>query len=140
MIVLDTNVVSELMRNSPQAEVIEWLDRRVRSTLFISAVTQAEILRGIAILPTGGRQQDLAAAAENTLDVLFSGRILPFDSNAARAYAIIFATRRAAGRPISHLDCQIAATARSMGASIATRDMGGFEACGIEVTNPWSTQ
>ena len=135
MIVLDTNVVSELMRNSPQMEVIEWLDRRVRSSLFISAVTQAEILRGIAILPTGARQRDLAAAAQNTLDVLFSGRILPFDSNAASAYAIIFATR-----PISHLDCQIAATARSIGASMATRDTGGFDECGIEVTNPWSTQ
>ena len=85
------------------------------------------------------RREALAeTAAERAFGVLFAGRILPFDSAAAQAYAVIAAARRAAGHPINHADCQIAAIARSAGASVATRDSDGFQGCGIDVVNPWS--
>ena len=140
MIVLDTSVVSELMRWDPQAEVLAWLDVQPTSTLFVTAVTEAEILTGIALLPEGRRQRGLRAAAERLFGVLFEERILPFDSAAAHAYAPITADRRASGSPISQADCEIAAIARSLGASVATRDEKGFRECGIEVVNPWLQQ
>ena len=138
MIVLDTNVVFELMRGSPQLEVLAWLDEQPANTLFVTTITEAEILTGIALLPVGRRSRGLAAAAERAFGVLFVERILPFDSDAARAYAEIVASRRAAGHPIGQADCQIAAVARSQGAAIATRDVNDFEGCGIDVMNPWS--
>ena len=137
MIVLDTNVVSELMRITPQPEVLAWLDDQPTSTLFVTTITEAEILTGIAILPDGGRRRGLTAAVERALGVLFAERILSFDSASAHAYASIAAARRAAGNPISQADCQISAVARSRGASVATRDVKGFRDCGIEVINPW---
>ena len=140
MIVLDTNVVSELMRMDPQAEVLAWLDVQPTSMLFVTAVTEAEILTGVALLPKGRRQSGLKAAAERLFGVLFDERILPFDSAAAHAYARITADRRASGEPISQADCEIAAIARSVGASVATRDVRGFRGCGIEVVNPWLQQ
>ena len=138
MIVLDTNVVSELMRSTPRSEVLSWLDDHLTSSLFVTAVTEAEILTGIALVPSGARQRDLENAAARALNVLFAGRILPFDSEAAHAYAMIATDRRAAGRPINQADCQIAAIARSRGASVATRDVDGFDGCGIDVINPWA--
>ena len=138
MIVLDTNVVSELMRSTPRSEVLSWLDDQLTSSLFVTAVTEAEILTGIALVPSGARQRDLENAAARALNVLFAGRILPFDSEAAHAYAMIATDRRAAGRPINQADCQIAAIARSRGASVATRDVDGFDGCGIDVINPWA--
>ena len=138
MYVLDTNVVSELMRETPSSKVRAWLDSQLTSALFITAITEAEILTGIALLPEGERQRGLNAAAEHAFDVLFAERILPFDSDAAQAYAVIAAARRDAGRPISHADCQIAAIARSRGASVVTRDVGDFEGTGVEVLNPWA--
>ena len=137
MIVLDTNVVSELMRNRPQLEVLAWLDRQLVSALFITAITEAELRYGVAILPSGHRRERLAAEIETTLREDFAGRILSFDSAAARAYAVIAAARRAVGRPISQADCQIAAIARSRGVSVATRDVADFAGCGIKVVNPW---
>ena len=128
------------MRSSPQSEVLTWIDSQDPRDVFVSAVTEAEIRSGIAILPAGIRQRGLASAAESFFRVLFPGHILPFDSNAARAYAVIAAARQATGRPISQADCQIAAIAKSLGFSVATRDVGGFEGCGIEVNNPWSRQ
>ena len=138
MVLLDTNVVSELMRDTPSAEVLSWMDERPTRELFLTAVTEAEIRTGIAILPSGERQRSLADAAERALGVLFAGRILPFDSGAARAYADIAATSRAAGRPISQSDCQIAAIARSSGMAVATRNVRDFAVTGIEVIDPWS--
>ena len=138
MFVLDTNVVSELMRESPEPKVLAWLDDRLTSTLFVTAVTEAEIRTGIAVLPDGERRRGLTAAAERAFGVLFAERILPFDSYAAQAYAVIAAARRTAGYPINHADCQIAAVARSLGASVATRNVNDFEGCGIGVINPWS--
>ena len=137
MIVLDTNVVSELMRVNPDPEVVAWINVQPTSTLYVTTITEAEILRGIALLPDGRRRRDLTAAVERTFGVLFDERILPFDSAAAHSYAPISASRRASGNPISQADCQIAAIARSKGASVATRDVRGFQDCGIEVVNPW---
>ena len=108
------------------------------NTLFMTAVTEAEARSGIALLPVGRRRRGLAAAAERAFGVLFAERILPFDSAAARAYAVIAAGRRAAGRPISQADCQIAAIGRSRGARVAPRDVDDFAGCGIEVMTPWS--
>lgn len=139
MFVVDTNVVSELMRPRPDPGVVEWMDGQRINALFVTAVTEAEIRAGIAILPEGERQHGLAAAADRAFGTVFSKRVLPFGRYAAKAYAVIIASRRAAGRPISHSDCQIAAIARALGASVATRDMGGFEGCGIEVINPWNS-
>ena len=138
MLVLDTNVVSELMKEHPNPGVLAWLDRQRTNTLFLPAVTEAEIRTGIAIMPEGRRKRELLAAAERTFGVFFAERILPFDHEAAQAYAVIAAKRRASGHPISQTDCQIAAIARSRGASVATRDADGFHGCGLDVVNPWS--
>lgn len=140
MIILDTNVVSEFMRERPHSEVLAWLDDQLTSTLFVTAITEAEIRTGIEILPDGNRQRALNAASERAFGLLFADRILPFDSKAARSYSVIAASRRAAGRPISQADCQIAAIARSTKALVATRDVIDFEGCGIDVIDPWSNR
>ena len=106
MFVVDTNVVSELMRERVDPRVRAWLDSQLNSALFTTTITEAEILTGIAILPDGERRRGITTAAERAFGVLFAGRILPFDSAAAQAYAVIAATRRAAGHPINHADCQ----------------------------------
>lgn len=139
MFVLDTNVVSEMMKERPDADVLAWLDSQLAETLFITAVTEAEIRTGIAILPDGQRRRLLNAAAEHAFGAYFSSRILAFDSGAAQLYALIAADRRAAGRPISQADCQIATIARSRGSAVATRNVDDYTGCGIEVHDPWST-
>ena len=138
MFVLDTNVVSELMRGVPQPEVLAWVNARTRRDLFLTAITEAEIRTGIAILPAGRRQRDLAHAADRFFEDLFRNRVLPFDASAARVYAAVTAKRRAAGRPISQLDCQIAAVTRCRGATLATRNVSDFEGTGIDVRDPWT--
>ena len=138
MIVLDTNVVSELIRPHPAARVVGWVRRQAALRLCLSSISESELRYGVEVLPEGSRRMKLRAAVEGLLREDFAGRILPFGSDAARAYALIAASRRAVGRPISRGDCQIAAIARSVGASVATRDTGGFEECGIDVVNPWS--
>jgi predicted nucleic acid-binding protein len=137
MIVIDTNVVSELMRPAPARAVLDWFGRQNPSALYLSAVSEAELRRGVAILPEGRRHDALQAAIDAMVAEDFAGRVLPFDGAAAVAFATVFAARRAAGRPISFPDCQIAATARAHGAAVATRNMGDFAGCGIEVLNPW---
>jgi hypothetical protein len=137
VILLDTNVLSELMRGAPWAGVEQWLATQPQPGLFICAITEAELRYGLALLPAGRRRSALAAEIEAMLAEDFAGRILPFDSAAARAFAEIAAERRQAGRPISQADAQIAAIARSRGASLATRNVADFERCGIEVINPW---
>ena len=138
MVVLDTNVVSELMLESPRTEVLVWIDDQLSRDLFVTAVTEAEVRTGIAILPQGARRRGLADIEDKTLGDLFDGRVLPFDSNAARAYADIAAARRATGRPISQSDCQIAAIARSHGMAVATRNVDDFIETGVEVIDPWA--
>ena len=137
MFVLDTNVVSELMRERPNPEVMGWMNNQLTDNLFVTSITEAEVRTGIAILPDGERQRGLAAAAERLFAVFFSERILPFDSDAAQAYAMLATERRAAGRPISQSDCQIAAIAYSRGAPVVTRDVDDFEGCGLDVIDPW---
>ena len=138
MIILDTNVVSELMRPSPSSNVVDWGAGQAAPNLYLSTISEAELRYGVEIMPTGERRNRLLAEVEGMLQEDFAGRILPFDSAAAQAYAVIAAARRAAGHPVNHADCQIAAIARCRGASVATRDVDDFEGCGIDVINPWS--
>lgn len=137
MIVLDTNVLSELLRPSPAPPVEAWLAGQDGASVFFTAVGEAEIRYGLAMLPFGGRRKALEAAIIAMLDEDFSDRILPFDRTAAHFYSIIAAERRAAGRPMSQFDCQIASIARAYGGSIATRNKNDFEGCGITVIDPW---
>ena len=138
MVVLDTNVVSELMRGSPRAGVLEWMDTQRTRDVFVTSVTEAEVRAGVAILPGGARRRGLAEAAERTFGGLFAGRVLPFDSSAARAYAEIVPYRRSTGRPLPFADGQIAAIARSRGMAVATRNVEDFEDTGVELVNPWT--
>ncbi len=137
MIVLDTNVVSELLRPAPAAQVEAWLSALDGAGVYFTAVGEAELRHGVAILPAGKRRTALTKTIEGILEEDFRDRILPFDRAAASAYAAIAAKRRAAGRPISQFDCQIAAIARAHEAAVATRNTGDYEGCGIEVIDPW---
>ena len=137
MIVLDTNVLSELLRPEPERRVMAWLDEQSRASVFTSAVTQGEILYGIRLLPEGQRRKKLWDAAVAIFTEDFSGRVLSFDGDAADNYAEIGASRRAAGRPISQFDAVIASITRSHGATLATRNTKDFDGCGIQVVNPW---
>ncbi len=138
MVLLDTNVVSELMLASPNQDVLAWVDNLPSRELFVTAVTEAEIRTGVAFLPDGARRRGLLGAVERTLGSLFPDRVLPFDSSAARAYADIAASRRAAGRPISQSDCQIAAIALTRGMAVATRNVRDFSETGVDVIDPWA--
>ena len=138
MIVLDTNVLSELIKISPSPRVVDWWNSHPEAELYLTSITQAEILVGIELLPKGKRRAAIEQAAEATFREDFAGRILPFDSDAAREFARIIAARRKLGRPISQPDAQIAAIARACGAALATRNTGDFEHCGVKVVNPWA--
>ena len=138
MILLDTNVLSELMRPAPAAAVETWVSAQPAAGIFISAITEAELRYGLALLPDGQRRRRLLAQAQAMLAEDFAGRILPFDSAAAEAYAPIAAAHRLAGRPISQADAQIAAIAASRGAALATRNVTDFTDCGITILDPWS--
>jgi predicted nucleic acid-binding protein len=137
VILLDTNVLSELMRPAPTAAVEAWIAAQPIAGLFISAITEAELRFGLALLPQGSRRSKLANAVETILAEDFAGRILPFDSGAAEAYATIAADRRKRGRPIAQFDAQIAAIARSRRAALATRNIANFELCGVPLLDPW---
>ena len=137
MLVIDTNVASELMRPAPNPNVATWIAERDAASMYLTAVSEAELRFGVAILPAGRRRTTLEAAMRRWLEIGFRDRILPFDSAAARAYAEIAADRREAGRPIGEADCQIAAIARSCGASLVTRNVRDFETTGVDVVDPW---
>jgi hypothetical protein len=138
VIILDTNVISELMAPNPARAVAVWVGARPPTSLCTTSITKAEILFGIRLLPKGRRRDRLEAAAETLFGELFAGRLLSFGSEAAVACARIAAERRRRGSPISSLDAQIAAIARVSGASLATRNTEDFAGCGIEVLDPWS--
>ena len=138
MILLDTNILSELMRPTPEKGVEQWLADQPDASVFISAITEAELRYGVALLPAGKRRSALAVVIEDMLAEDFTSRILPFDSAAAVAFAEIAAARRQTGRPIAQADAQIAAIARSRGAALATRNVPDFDGCGIDVVNPWT--
>ncbi len=137
-IVLDTNVLSELLRQQPAPQVLAWFSRQPADGLVVSAVTQAEMLLGAKLLPAGARRRQLEAAVRALFEVDFQGRIWPFDDAAATAYAAIVAGRRAAGRPISQFDAQIAAIATARKAALATRNQAAFEGCGLRLHDPWA--
>jgi predicted nucleic acid-binding protein len=137
VILLDTNVVSEAMRPNPDRNVFEWLDAQAAQTLYLSAVSLAELLLGIESLPTGKRRRALAAALAQQVVALFAERILPFDLPAAQSYSEIVVRACRSGDAIAVADAQIAAIAASRHFSVATRDEAPFRAAGVEVINPW---
>ena len=139
MILLDTNVVSELMKAAPAHSVVFWISAQPESSLYTTSITQAEILHGIALLPSGKRRRAIEIAAQAMFAEEFKGRILGFGCDAALPYAHIAADRRRAGHPISNFDAQIAAIARSVGAAIATRNVADFSECRVELVNPWES-
>jgi predicted nucleic acid-binding protein len=138
VIVVDTNVISELMRGEPDPAVLAWVAGQPQALLYTTHINQAEILYGIAALPEGRRRAALAAAAEAMFAEDFAGRILPFEARAAGRYPGIVLARRRAGHPIEKFDALIAAIALAAGAEVATRDTGGFAGCGLSLINPWT--
>ena len=139
MFAIDTNVASELMRPEPTPAVAAWIAERDAREMYLTAVSEAELRYGVAIMPVGKRRNALEAAMTRWLDLGFRERVLPFDSAAARAYAEIAADRRDAGRPIGEADCQIAAICWSRGAFLVTRNVRDFRDTGVDVVNPWAT-
>jgi toxin FitB len=137
MFILDTNILSAMMSARPGPQVAAWVAGQPTDLLFTTSVSQAEILSGLAIMAASRRRLDLESAARAMFLEDFEGRVLPFDMNAAIAYAEIFAARRRVGRPTTTIDLMIASVARSHNASVVTRDMSGFEGCGLLVINPW---
>jgi predicted nucleic acid-binding protein len=138
MFVLDTNILSAMMAPNPAPEVAAFVSGQPAELLFTASICQAEILSGIAIMPDGRRRLDLEAAARAMFLVDFERRVLPFDIEAAIAYADIFAARRWAGRPAAIVDLMIAAVAYCRNASVVTRNTADFEACGVATVNPWN--
>lgn len=137
MIILDTNVVSEPMRPNGERAVLEWLDRQAAETLYLTTTSLAELLLGVEILPQGKRKKGLAAALTKMIAGLFGTRILSFDEPAAKLYASLVGSVRAAGRIVGVADGQIAAIAAARGFAVATRDASPFRAVGVPVINPW---
>ena len=138
MILLDTNVVSEPMRTNPDRNVLAWLDAQAAESLYLTTISLAELLLGIASLPTGKRRRVLAAALEKQILMLFGERVLPFDISGAKSYPEIVTRARRHGHSIAVADAQIAAIAASRQFSVATRDEAPFQATGIPVINPWT--
>ncbi|ROT94632.1 type II toxin-antitoxin system VapC family toxin [Histidinibacterium lentulum] len=138
MIILDTNVISELLRPAPEPRVELWLSAQDGLNVYLTAISEAELRYGLAIMGNGKRRAALIDAVDRILREDLAGRILPFDSDAAQSYATIAATRRSAGRPIAQADCQIASIAHSRGATVATRNTPDFEGCEIDLINPWT--
>lgn len=137
MIVLDTNVISEVMRRAPAPAVVDWLDLQATEDLQVTAVTVAEIAYGLRVLPNGARRRDLSQRFASFLARGFEGRVLAFDRPAADEYAEIMGHRKEIGRPMSILDGQIAAIARCHGMRLASRNVRDFDGCQIEVVNPF---
>jgi predicted nucleic acid-binding protein len=138
MIVLDTNVISEMTRERPDPVVVAWLLRQPDPSLFTTAVTVAESLYGLELLPPGRRRELLTGITRQILDIEFRGKILSFDEQAAHHYSRILGARRGMGAPMTAFDAQIAAIALAAGASLATRNVSDFEDCGVALINPWN--
>ncbi len=137
MIILDTNVISELMRPVPDASVLHWLSAQPAGVIHVTTISYAEILFGLHVMPDGRRRQLLTDQANSMFLEDFAGRILHFDMAAAPAYATIVGTRRLAGQPLHPIDGMIAAIAHAHGAAVATRD-SDLSDCGVPVVNPWT--
>lgn len=137
MILLDTNVISEPLRRDPEARVIKWIDAQSLETLFLSAITVAELRFGVANLPAGKRRDELQTSLENQILPLFTGRVCPFAMDCTAAYAELMAKAKSAGLAIAAADGYIASIAATNRFSVATRDVSPFQAAGINVINPW---
>lgn len=137
MIILDTNVLSELMRSSPSSSVLAWVAKQPTSELSTTSISEAEIFYGIELLAKGKRREQLLAAADAMFSEDLAGRVYGFDSDAARSFSKIAARRRELGTPISHADAQIASIAQVRSAILATRNVADFQSCGIQVVDPW---
>jgi predicted nucleic acid-binding protein len=137
VIIIDTNVLSELMKPAGEPAVVEWVRSRPREDLFTTAVTVAEVMYGLEVMPPGRKRDTRLRLATAMFDVAFAHRLLPFDDGAARAFAVIAADRRRAGRPIQTPDAQIAAIARANRMSVATRNVKDFADCGVDLIDPW---
>lgn len=138
MIVLDTNVLSEIMRPTPEPKVVAWVDAVPARDVAISAVTMAEILYGVGLMPEGRRRRRLTSIAEAIFAYDFDGRILPFDASAAVEYAAVVLQRQASGHPISMADAQIAAVCRVHECTLATRNTRDFAGTGLNLIDPWA--
>jgi predicted nucleic acid-binding protein len=136
MILLDTNLVSEPWKPRPDPHIVAWIDAQAVETLFLSAVTVAELRFGIAALPDGKRRKVLHERLEGDLLAVFAGRVLPFDLEASRAYAELMAKAKIVGQAISMADGYIAAIAAARGLSVASRDVAPFQAAGVSIINP----
>jgi hypothetical protein len=139
MILLDTNVISEPQRRKPNARVLDWLDAQALETLYLSAITVAELRAGIALMSAGKRRDILHENLEKRLLPMFANRVLSFDMACTKAYAELLAKSRAAGLAVDTADAFIAAVALANSFTVATRDTGPFEAAGLDVINPWET-
>jgi len=137
MILLDTNVVSEPLRQFPDAQVVAWIDAQPLDTLFLSAITVAEMRAGVALLPATKRRAGLQQNLEKRVLPLFAGRVLPFDMGCTQAYAELMAKARASGLAVATVDGYNAAIAVVNGLTVATRDTGPFVAASVTVINPW---
>lgn len=137
MILLDTNVLSELIRPKPDERVREWLDSLDAATVRTTAITAAELQYGVARMPAGKHKERLSEAIRGLMEEDLGGRIEPFDANAATHYATLVGERERAGHPISMADAQIAAISRELGATLATRHTNDFQNTGIELVDPW---
>lgn len=137
MILLDTNVISEPQRHSPNARVLDWIDAQALETLYLSAITVAELRAGIALMPTGKRRDSLHNNLEKRLLPMFANRVLSFDMACTKTYAELLARSRVVGLAIETADAFIAAVALANGFTVATRDTRPFEAAGLTVINPW---
>ena len=138
MILVDTNVISEPLRQAPEPRVIEWIDAQPIETLYLSAITVAELRFGVASLPAGKRRDRLRESLERQVLPLFAGRVLPFDMTASQSYAESMAKARGAGLAVGTADGYIAATAAANGMMVATRDTSPFTAAGVPIINPWA--
>lgn len=137
MIVLDTNVLSELLRAEPDARVMAWIAAQPVDLLFTTAITQGEMLYGVHRLPHGARRERLHGDIEAIFTTDMVGRVLAYDGHAAAAHAALAAERQSMGRPVSQSDAMIAGIVRAHGACLATRNVRDFEACGIALIDPW---
>ena len=140
MIVLDTNVISEPLRPAPENRVTEWIDAQALETLYLSAITVAEVRFGLASLPEVKRRDRLRASLAKQVLPLFAGRVLPFEMSASQAYSELMTKARAAGLAMGTANGYIAATAAANGMMVATRDVSPFKAAGLDVINPWLLQ
>jgi toxin FitB len=137
MILIDTNVISELWRAEPNLDVLAWVDAQTVETLYLSAITVAELRFGLATMPEGKRRTIYQERLENEVLPTFTGRVLPFDLDASQAYADLMARAKAEGKAIGKADGYLAATASACGFMVATRDISPFEAAGLKIVNPW---